>query len=277
MAILRKQQREQYTMIDNQIFRNTELSYKAKGLLCQMLSLPDGWEYSIEGLTMLSTDGKSSVTSALDELKKAGYFFRKQVRNGNRIAGVEYVISEYPMSDFLFTENQHAENQHAEKQHAENQQQYITNISNTNISNTNSSKEEIYIDQSNTPTEEVLPEKPRVIKKEFEELWKLYPKKQGKDKAYGYYERARRNGTTYEEVVQGIEAYKEYIRANEVGIQFVKQGATFFSQKAWNDDWSIRTNNYGTYSDFGTGNKKRADTSQGVPATKKKIFKFKEA
>lgn len=86
----------------------------------------------------------------------------------------------------------------------------------------------------------ICPPKPSKLKSEFEELWKLYPKKQGKDKAYGYYSKARKDGTSFEEIESGIRAYIDYIDANEVDMQFVKMGATFFSQKAWNDDWSIR-------------------------------------
>lgn len=82
--------------------------------------------------------------------------------------------------------------------------------------------------------------KPSELRKEFENLWSMYPKKQGKDKAYGYYERARKSGTSYEEVEQGILAYKESIRANGTDMQYVKMGSTFFSQKSWADDWSIR-------------------------------------
>lgn len=81
--------------------------------------------------------------------------------------------------------------------------------------------------------------KPSALKKEFEALWKLYPKKQGKDKAYGYYERARKSGTTYEEVEQGIYAYGNYIKETEMDMQYVKMGSTFFSQKAWADDWTV--------------------------------------
>lgn len=76
------------------------------------------------------------------------------------------------------------------------------------------------------------------IKSEFEALWKLYPKKQGKDKAYGYYEKARRNGTTYEEVENGIYSYIDYIKAENMDAQYVKMGSTFFSQKSWQDDWT---------------------------------------
>lgn len=81
------------------------------------------------------------------------------------------------------------------------------------------------------------------IRDEFETLWKLYPKKQGKDKAYGYYEKARKSGTTYEEVKQGIEAYVEYLKAEQTDAQFIKMGSTFFSQKAWLDDWTALEHN----------------------------------
>lgn len=82
--------------------------------------------------------------------------------------------------------------------------------------------------------------KPPQLREEFSTLWQMYPKKQGREKAYGYYEKARKSGTTYEEVGQGICAYNEYIKANGIDMQYVKMGSTFFSQKSWGDDWTIR-------------------------------------
>lgn len=131
MAILRKQQRAQYTVIDNTIFRDTELSNKALGMLCRMLSLPDGWEFSVMGLSALSNDGKSAVMSQLDELEELGYLVRTQVRDGGKIAGVEYIVSETRMS-----EKPYADFQHTGNQHTENPTQSNTNISNTKESNT---------------------------------------------------------------------------------------------------------------------------------------------
>ena len=159
MAVLRKEKKGNFTVIDNAIFKDRTLSLKAKGLLCQMLSLPDGWEFSVEGLSKLSTDGRSAVASALNELQKAGYFRRENVRSGNRIAGVEYVISEVPNADFLI-----AENLTAEKLIAENQAQLNTNKSNTKESNTKSSSlrsEDIYMG---------LPENLIEALKDFEEM-----------------------------------------------------------------------------------------------------------
>ena len=85
---------------------------------------------------------------------------------------------------------------------------------------------------------DIVPKK-SVLKEEFETLWSLYPRKQGKDKAFGYYEKARKSGTTYEEVENGIYAYIRYIQAEQTEQQYVKMGSTFFSQKAWQDDWTV--------------------------------------
>ena len=158
MAILRKHQRAQYTVIDNTIFRDKELSNKALGMLCRMLSLPDGWEFSVMGLVALSNDGKSGVMSQLDELEERGYLVRNQVRIDGKIAGVEYIVSETRLS-----EKPYAENQHTENQHTENPPQ-----SNTNISNTNKSKtKDIY---------EGLPENLKETLYEFEEMRKSIKK-----------------------------------------------------------------------------------------------------
>lgn len=213
MAVLRKNKVSDYTVIDNGIFKDKTLSMKAKGLLCQMLSLPDNWEYSIAGLTTLVNDGESAVRSTLKELQDAGYFHREQVRKDGKIAKIEYVISEVKNCENLVVENLKQENLIQE-----NQGQLNTN---TNKRLNSSSKKRIHT--------------------EFDFLWSMYPRKQGKDKALGYYEKARREGATFEEVERGIRAYLEYINAENVEQRYVKQGSTFFSQKAWLDDWSVRS------------------------------------
>lgn len=61
MAVLRKAQKSNFTVIDNQVFKSN-LSLKARGLLCTMLSLPDNWKFSEKGLQMiLPADGQTSV------------------------------------------------------------------------------------------------------------------------------------------------------------------------------------------------------------------------
>ena len=88
--------------------------------------------------------------------------------------------------------------------------------------------------------DDIVHPKPSELREEFDVLWSMYPKKQGKVDACKHYQKARKSGTTYEEVGRGICAYNEYIKANRIDMQYVKMGSTFFSQKSWQDDWSIR-------------------------------------
>ena len=76
------------------------------------------------------------------------------------------------------------------------------------------------------------------IAEAFEELWKIYPRKQGKRKAFDSYKSAVNDGVTDEEIKAGIEAYRDYIQTCRIDPQFIKQGSTFFSQRAWSDDWT---------------------------------------
>ena len=87
----------------------------------------------------------------------------------------------------------------------------------------------------------------------FAEAWELYPKKQGKKEAEAAYNRAVRDGTSHAEIMQGIKAYAEYIKATKTEDQYVKQGGTFFRQNGWKDDWTISQPNeksFGRYLDY---------------------------
>lgn len=93
--------RKNFTTIDNSVFLNKRLSYKAKGLFCQLISLPPYWNYSLKGLSSLSSDGIDSVRSALKELISSGYVVvnRKHDQSGKFI-GMEYIVRDDPLLDF---------------------------------------------------------------------------------------------------------------------------------------------------------------------------------
>lgn len=135
MSDYRRHKKNNYTCIDNQVFKDHSLSMKAKGLLTQIYSLPDNWEYSVRGLSTLFSDGREAVNNALQELIEHGYIIRTQKTNQyGKFAGYEYDIYETPQTKVAekpFTENPITENPITE-----NQAQLNTNISNTNILNT---------------------------------------------------------------------------------------------------------------------------------------------
>jgi hypothetical protein len=82
------------------------------------------------------------------------------------------------------------------------------------------------------------------LESDFEELWKIYPRKVGKKDAFKHYKAAIKNGTTNEQIRQGIENYNAWLKAkNET--EFIKHGSTFFSKEAWNDDYDLTHVNRG--------------------------------
>lgn len=98
MAVFRKVKKTDFTVIDNNIFKNQKLTLKAKGMICTMLSLPDNWEFSEDGLTSLSNDGKASIRSTLKELIEFGYLVRTRNRDEKGVLrDYVYTIYEEPI------------------------------------------------------------------------------------------------------------------------------------------------------------------------------------
>ena len=98
MTINKKVKKTDYTIIDNNIFKNQKLSLKGKGMICTMLSLPDNWNFSEEGLTQLSNDSRTGIRSTLKELMEYGYLTRERNRDEKgKLRETIYTIYEDPM------------------------------------------------------------------------------------------------------------------------------------------------------------------------------------
>ena len=96
MAFLRKEHKENYTCISNDVFKS-DLSLKARGMLCTMLSLPDDWEFSENGLQAILADGQTSIRSAIKELEGAGFLSRTRERDeSGRMGRCVWIVCDYP-------------------------------------------------------------------------------------------------------------------------------------------------------------------------------------
>lgn len=128
MAVYRVSKTRDFTTMSNHHLKNRNISLKVKGMLSQILSFPDNWEFSLRGLATLSTDGLESTRSAISELEKAGYIIRKQSRRENgSFASIEYTIFEIPQSALPPSENPHSGNPNTVKPTLENPPQLNTN------------------------------------------------------------------------------------------------------------------------------------------------------
>ena len=78
MAVFRVERTQNYTVMSNYHLRDKRLSLKAKGLLSQMLSLPEDWDYTLSGLARINAEGKDAIRAAVVELEQARYIQRRQ-------------------------------------------------------------------------------------------------------------------------------------------------------------------------------------------------------
>jgi len=86
-----------YTITPNFHQRDKTITLKAKGLLSQMFSLPDDWDYTLKGLAYINLEGIDSIRSAIRELEKAGYIIRTRVRDEQgRLRGTSYKVFATP-------------------------------------------------------------------------------------------------------------------------------------------------------------------------------------
>ena len=227
MAIKRAKRETNFTIMSNVGLRDKRLSFKAKGLLAYMLSLPDDWVFYEEEITKHSTDGKQSVRTGLKELQQFGYLIKNQSREKGKFAKVDWLLYDEPgnvdIQVFLpQTEKRSTDNPPTENPPTENQPLPSTNVTkdlNKQITNKTANQDSSVSD--------------------FEAVWKLYPNKKGKPVALKAYKRAIKNGVTNEAIKNGVEQYVMEIERKRIAAEYVKHGSTWFNQECWADSYEI--------------------------------------
>ncbi|XKK18141.1 DnaD domain protein [Bacillus sp. A17A.1] len=134
MATFRVNKSKNYTTINNTGLRDERLSWKAKGILAYILSLPDDWVFYMEEIATHAKDKISSLYSGMKELKKYGYVKRFPIKDEKgKIIKWETIVYEVPQE-----ENPHVEIPQMDIPHIENQTLLSTNnLLSTNKQNTN--------------------------------------------------------------------------------------------------------------------------------------------
>lgn len=79
--IINQSASKEFTQIPNELLRNPDLTFKAKGLLSLLLSNKKGWHSYIATIKQMSYEGEDAIRSALKELEQAGYLIRLRYRD----------------------------------------------------------------------------------------------------------------------------------------------------------------------------------------------------
>lgn len=178
MAVFRVEKNKGYTVMSNHHLRNKELSLKAKGLLSQMLSLPEDWDYTLAGLSHINREKIDAIREAVKELEQAGYIARTRTRDEKgRLRGADYVIYEQPPASDLPTlenptlEKPVLENPALENPTQLNKEKQITDPKNKDGSNTDSDPFRAPVP---SPAKEAAAEPPEGKRMEPNDAYKVY-------------------------------------------------------------------------------------------------------
>ena len=137
---IREKKERDFTVINNTVLKDARISWKAKGLFCYLLSLPEDWIIYQSELLNHATDGRESLRNAIQELEQLGYLQIKKKRDGKGHFTTIYRVIENP-NETDGSGKPDAENPMREtrcgKPDAENPTLLNTDKQNTNKQNTN--------------------------------------------------------------------------------------------------------------------------------------------
>lgn len=110
MPILQKKINEDFTIVHNAFIRDEKLGINARGLLLTMLSMKDGWNFSIKGLASILPDGEKKVSTALHSLEERGYLKRNRLTDKRGVViEWEYMFSDEPIFRDIDTSSENGE------------------------------------------------------------------------------------------------------------------------------------------------------------------------
>lgn len=215
MAILRNASRGKYTVLNNGIFRDENLSAKSLGILAKMLSLPDNWEFSETGLcSIFKKDGRDSIRSGLKELEENGYLVRSRVRDeSGKLTSAEWIVSDQPM-----LENPMLENPMLENRTQYNTKEFIT---------------QEFITKDIPP---ISPKGEKDCSDLFNQFWTAYPKHIAKQSAVKAFEKLKPDEKLLEAMLKAIARQKESKQWEKDGGVFIPYPATWLNQRRWEDE-----------------------------------------
>lgn len=112
-SIRKSKRKVNFTTVNNDYLHDRVLSWKGKGLITYIMSLPDEWRLNISDLKNRSKDGRDATSNGINELIDNGYCVRHRVRNDNGMFdGYDYEVSDIkiPQSENTVSVNPITEN-----------------------------------------------------------------------------------------------------------------------------------------------------------------------
>ena len=233
MSKIRINKNQGFTYMSNYHLRDKNLSLKGKGLLSVMFSLPESWNYSVEGLVAILKESETAVISTLKELKECGYLnVIKLLPNETKTGRIEYIydVFEIPKQE---GEKQDLEILGVEILDLENVGQLNTNNQTSNNKQEDNKKllkKENILKERNDETIEIVNE----VEQMFNEFWKKKKKKIDPKGSYRAFKNIKGIKKIFPTLMQALEMQKNSKQWQNR--QYIPNPTTWLHQERWVDE-----------------------------------------
>lgn len=225
-SIIRVRKRQNpFAQIDRSILENEELSYRAKGILCYLLSKPNNWETRIKDVINHGTEGRDAIRSAFKELRAAGHLVLVPLKSeSGRLMGRSYEVHENPISSEELETRLSGNSETLESRTPENPTVgkpvdiVIKNSTNKDLSN--KEEENDQIEKKEDPKEEG-----------FAAFWDTYAKKTGRAKCLQKWRRLKKSEK--EEILAHL---PNFVKSTP-DVQYRPNPLTYLNGRRWEDEY----------------------------------------
>lgn len=258
-----------FTMVPNQILRDSRLSWGARGLMAFIVSQKPGYSLSRQELIAASPIGRDGLKSLIDELREFGYLEISQSRKGGKFgasvmtAKLPTVSHSEPLTGLPLTAAPSTENpltplntkvinntnlppivprdaevaQVTEPLRADALADYddlgteaIVKIEHDTQQHWRKSNQVVQVSNANAT------QKPQNAPlSDFEAFWALVPRRVGKKAAERAWRAVERRGESVE-AIEGIRAYAAAFAQSGTELKYVPHPSTWLNRRGWEDD-----------------------------------------
>ena len=204
MIIRSPRKESNFLIVQNSVVRDKRLSFKARGILLEILSRPDNWVITAENLALEGQEGRAAILTAFEELRAVGYMKTNKLRNSDgTFQTVTFVfdepedaIIESPRTDYPTSDNRF------------------------------SLEEPIKEELKSIP-------QPKIRDSLFQEFWDIYPiHNGGRANSEKAWKKAVKQATP-EAIIEGARKYRDDPNRQK---EFTAYPATWLNQGRWADD-----------------------------------------
>ena len=211
-----------YGIIPKLVMKDACLTIEAKAIYSYLCSYAGGGDTAFPSVELICNDLGISQNRYLKHRKhliEKGYITIKRERKEKGWSNNIYTISHA-----VHIQNVGIRNVGIQSIGIQNEGTNKNIFNNNNLNNTNNK----------------IPSPTASVDSDFDKLWSLYPRKEGKKAALKKYREVIKKGTaTNKKIQDGIVAYKRHLKAEAIEAKYIKQGGTYFNGECWNDQYEV--------------------------------------